>query len=125
MPSKSPTTRVARRLLTRSGAATGAEQGILDSATGVEQAFRVLAEDLSRWFGVYGYHALLARALAQTRREHPVLATIQVRSEKEPWLAALPEAVGAHGVVAAIEGLVALLAELIDLLGRMIGRISP
>jgi hypothetical protein len=122
MPSKSPNMReVARRLLTGSGGSTGLGQGILDSATGAEQAFRMLALELSRWFGFYGYHSLLTRALAEARKEHPVLATVQVRSATEPWFEPFPVADGTHGVNAAIEGWVALLTALLELLGRVIG----
>jgi hypothetical protein len=121
MPSKSPNMRVvALRLLIRPRS-TGRGEGILDSATEAEQAFRLLAIELSRWFGFYGYHALLTRALAEARREHPVLATIQVRSATEPWFEPFPEAAGTHGADAAIQGWVALLTELLDLLGRLIG----
>ena len=121
MPSKSPHMReVALRLLTRSGS-TGHGEGILDSASGAEQAFRLLAIELSRWFGFYGYHALLTRALTEARREHPVLSTIQVRSATEPWFEPFPVSDGTHGDGAAIEGWVALLTGVLDLLGRLIG----
>ena len=50
-----------------------------------------------------------------------MLATIQVRSATEPWFEPFPEAAGTHGVDAAIEGWVALLTGLLDLLGRLIG----
>ena len=109
MPSKSPNMRkVALRLLTRSGS-TGLGEGILDSPAEAEQAFRLLAMELSRWFGFYGYHALLTRALAEARKDHPVLATIQVRSATEPWFAPFPEDAGTHGIDAATEGWVTLL----------------
>jgi len=122
MPPKSPNMReVALRLLTRSGGSSGLGQGILDTSSGAEQAFRMLAMELSRWFGFYGYHSLLMRALAEARREHPVLATIQVRSATEPWFEPFPVADGTHGVDAAIEGWVALLTALLELLGRVIG----
>src|SRR5688572_14897495 len=121
MPSKSPKMReVALRLLTRSES-TGLGEGILDSAAGAGHAFRLLAIELSRWFGLYGYHALLTRALTEARREHPVLATIQVRSATEPWFEPFPEAAGTHGDGPAIEGWVAVLTGLLDLLGRLIG----
>jgi len=121
MPSKSPNMRkVALRLLTRSGS-TGLGEGILESPAEAEQAFRLLAIELSRWFGFYGYHALLTRALAEARREHPVLATVQVRSATEPWFEPFPQVAGTHRVDSAIEGWVALLTGLLDLLGRVIG----
>ena len=111
---------VALRLLTRSES-TGLGEGILDSASGAEEAFRLLAIELSRWFGFYGYHALLTRALVEARREHPVLASIKVRSTTEPWFEPFSVADGTHNVDATIEAWVALLTGLLDLLGRLIG----
>lgn len=125
MPPNSPTAWVvARRLLAPAGAPsspTSEARDASDPATTADRLLQVLAEELSRWFGPYGYHALLARALAETRDRHPVLAVVRIRSATEPWLAGLPEAAQLHGADAVTEGVATLLTALIDLLGRVIG----
>lgn len=82
---------------------------------------RHLAVELSRWFGPYGYHALLTRALARARREHSVLEAVHVGPPSAPYLNGLEDAAQAHGVAATTAGVQAVLAALIDLLGRLIG----
>lgn len=82
---------------------------------------RHLALDLSRWFGPYGYHALLARALARARLEHCVLDSVHVGPPSAPYLSGLEDAAQAHGIDATTAGVAAVLAALIDLLGRLIG----
>lgn len=71
-----------------------------------------------RWIGGEGYRALLARALAETRREHPALARLTCVGEDEP---AIRMAVRKHGADAVAAGLVAVLRAMITLLGRIMG----
>ena len=80
-----------------------------------------LAEILTRWFGAYGYHALLARAVAQARRTHPALAAVTEGEPLAPALGGLDEAAAAHGVEAAADGIQAVLTAVIALLGRIVG----
>lgn len=108
------------QLLQRAGALRAAADGPSAVAT-ADALFRALATELSRSFGPYGYHALLVRALAQTRAEHPALAGVQVRSVPEPSLDGLAEGVQRHGPAAATAGVAAVLTTLVALLGRVIG----
>lgn len=125
MPPNSPVAQVVARRFIASPSASLARVGdsrdTADHVAAAERIFRALSGELSRWFGPFGYHALLTRALVKSRGEHRVLADVHVRSATEPWLAGLPEAAQLHGAEAATEGVATLLAALIDLLGRLIG----
>jgi hypothetical protein len=117
---------VARRLFTNPGrSATPEGDGRADdtaqTVAAAEQAARLLGDALSRWFGPYGYHALLTRALVEARGAHPVLAAVSVRSPLEPFLDGLVEGARAHGNRAMTTGVTTVLATVIDLLGRLIG----
>ena len=80
-----------------------------------------LYHELSRWVGADGCHALFTRALAQARTEHPALGQIQLHARSEPYIDGVAETIMAHGDPATAEGLEAMLAHLIELLGRLIG----
>ena len=125
MSSPSPAANAAaRRLLATVGArpaSEAAEAHTKDFIVAAEQGTAELADVLSRWFGPYGYHALLTRALAQARREHPVLAAVRIRAPLTPLLDGLQEAAQVHGTGALTEGAVALVAAVLTLLGRVIG----
>lgn len=134
MPRNSPAARVvAHRLLAGAGVPLGPgsdrpnaadpadSADPADPAADAERACRHLAAELSRWFGPFGVQALFTRALADARAGHPALAAVGVRGAGEPWLDGLPDAARAHGARAATEGVVTILAALIDLLGRLIG----
>jgi hypothetical protein len=117
---------VARRLFMNPGlsATTGGDPGSDNTAQTVaaaEQATRQLGDALTRWFGPYGYHALLTRALVDARSAHPVLAAVIVRSPLEPLLDGLADGARAHGNAAMTKGVTTVLATVIDLLGRLIG----
>lgn len=71
-----------------------------------------------RWIGGEGYRALLARALAETRRQHPALAGLTWFGEDEP---AIRAAVRKHGADAVVAAMVAVLRAMITLLGRIMG----
>ena len=92
-----------------------------DPIATAERASADLGNALARWFGPYGTHALLTRALARTRPDHPVLADVRVRGPLAPVLDGLADAVPAHGPAAVTAGVVAVLGATVDLLGRMIG----
>lgn len=77
-----------------------------------------LRTGLSRWVGTAGYRALLQRALELTRADHPTLRLMSCSGNEEQEIAAAVEALGAAEVTA---GLIAMIATLIDLLGRIIG----
>ncbi|HUG27993.1 MAG TPA: hypothetical protein VMK53_06810 [Gemmatimonadales bacterium] len=71
-----------------------------------------------RWIGGEAYRALLARALGETRREHPALVGLTCFGDDE---AALRAAVRKHGAEAVAAGMVAVLRAMITLLGRIMG----
>jgi hypothetical protein len=119
-PSASART-VAQRLLARGGAPGAAATDPPDLVAATDEVCRQLAYGLTRWFGPFGYHALLSRALAQARSGHPALHDVNVRSAAEPSLEGLTDSVARHGTDATTEGIVATLMAFIELLGRLIG----
>lgn len=118
----SPASRaVAERLLALAGAPNDAQPATPDPVVGAERVERALAATLSRWFGPYGYHALLTRALAAARPAHPALAEVRVRSPADPTLDGLSDAARAYGGQEALAGFTSVLAAVTELLGRLIG----
>jgi hypothetical protein len=110
-----PATDAARRLWARAaGDATAPEE----VAAAAERMCTELRTGLGRWIGVDGYRALLDRALGLARAEHPALADLPCLGGDLPAAVAVVRAQGAGAVAA---GLVALVAALIELLGRIIG----
>ena len=84
-----------------------------------ELAHTELRAGLGRWIGIEGYRALLDRALARAEAEHPALGTLAFLGGDQPVTTAAERARGAAEVAAAM---VALVAALIDSLGRIIGK---
>ena len=80
-----------------------------------------LYRDLSRWVGRDGCHALFARALAQTRTTHPLLASIQLRPGSENYVEGVAAVIMRYGDAAATSALEAMIVALIELLARLIG----
>jgi hypothetical protein len=111
----------AHRLLSRGRAAAVAQEASHGPLAVAEMVGRQLATTLSRWFGPYGYHALLTRALADALRSHPALGAVRVKSPTDPAIVGLADASAAHGIDATMEGVTTLLATMVDLLGRLIG----
>jgi hypothetical protein len=87
-------------------------------AAAAERLSTQLSSGLGRWIGADGYRVLLARALALARVEHPALGGLSCLGGDDPATAAAVQAYSAGEVAA---GLVALVAALIELLGRIIG----
>ena len=131
MPPISPHVDAAvRRLLAATGqpgredAPAPGRDAMVDAVLAHSQAARVttrLAESLARWFGPYGYHALLTRALSEAVSQHPVLADVRVRDPLAPVLDGLDDALKTHDPDAVLEGVVAVVAGVIALLARVIG----
>ncbi len=92
--------------------------GTLPAARAAERACRTLARSL----GVAGFHALLTRALAQAKAEHPLLGGIRVGRLADTGLGDLKPLVKAHGADATSAGLEATMSMLFTLLGRLIGQ---
>jgi hypothetical protein len=122
MAPNSPTARgVALRLLSTDRGLRESDSNAPDLATAVNEAFARLSGALTRWFGPFGYHALLSRSLAHARSDHLALDTVRIRSATHPSLEGLAEGIERHGADAVSEGIVATLVALIDLLSRLIG----
>ncbi len=77
-----------------------------------------LRSGLGRWIGADGYLSLLDRALGLARPAHPALDGLSCLGNDGP---ALQEAVRTHGAGAVVAGMEALLASVIELLGRIVG----
>lgn len=113
-----PASQLAHRLI------VGQLQGDADHGAMVAAAERVctlMPAGMSRWFGPYGSHALMTRALARAAADHPALATVTVDATRNPCLVGLSESATIHGAEAAIAGAVAMLTALATLIGRLIG----
>jgi hypothetical protein len=108
-------TEAAQRLWARAAGDSSAPE---DVAAAAERICTQLRAGLGRWIGAQGYRVLLERALSQTRAEHPALGGLACLAEYELVTAAAEPAQGPGDVAA---GLVALVAALVDLLGRIIG----
>ncbi len=89
-----------------------------EMAAAAEQGCARLRAGLTRWIGSDGYRALVDRALQQARAGHPALAGLQCQAGDVQGVAAV---VGVHGAAEVREGIVALVALLIDLLSCVIG----
>lgn len=119
--------REARKVTPESAAATEAARrlwahGLEDAASGdvAVAGARVCTQlriDLERWVGVSGYRALLDRALDQARPQHLPLRKLACTGDAQEMVAA----VRVHGEKKVAAGLVAMVAALIDLLGRVVG----
>jgi len=120
MPPESPTAReLAHRLLARELAGRRDTPDVVAAAA--QRVCQHVSSELSRWVGPEGARVLLARALALAQVEHPVLANVQSRTQSEACMTGLVESARAYGAAATAEGMVAILAALIELLGRLIG----
>jgi hypothetical protein len=118
--SETPTAQVAAEfarglLVAESGGNASAESTV----AAAERVCVRVTTGLSGWFGPYGSHALITRALATARATHPVLAEVTI--SEEPCLSGLSDTARAHGAPAAAEAIVAVVAALGDLLARLIG----
>jgi hypothetical protein len=79
-----------------------------------------VSENVRDAMGDDGWNALLVRAIAQTEPAHPALSNIRL-NEGGAHLDGVVESVEAHGAAVATEAIEALLATLVDILGRLIG----
>ena len=120
MPPISPASRAAAQRLFARASGSG-DGGALDPATSADQMYRALGHTLTRWFGPYGYHALLVRALAETRPAHPALATVSVKGPTDPRLDGIANAAARYGATATVDAMIDVAASVIELLGRLIG----
>ena len=80
-----------------------------------------LYQELSRWVGADGCHALFTRALAKAHTSHPSLQNIQLRARSQPYVDGIAATIMAHGDAATAEAVESMLVHLVELLGRLIG----
>ena len=120
MPPISPAARAAaQRLLARASESGDGEAP--DPVTTADRVYRAMGSTLTRWFGPFGYHALLVRALAETRRAHPALRAVSIKGPTDPRLEGIAHAAAAYGSTATVTALTDVVASVVELLGRLIG----
>ena len=119
--SESPNSlQIARRLLAQD-AASGKERDPTKVGAALQQTCARVFESLRDAMGEAGGNALLARALTRTEAQHPALKSIRRLNEGRIHLDGVAVGVEAHGVTAVTSAIEALLAALIEILGRLIG----
>ena len=91
------------------------------SGAALQSACLRTAEYMRDLLGEDGSNALLVRALARTEAGHPALKSIRRLNEGRIHLDSVAAGVEAHGVTAVTSAIEALLAALIEILGRLIG----
>lgn len=114
-PSSPAAADAARRIWARSGGGSSQPEKV---AAGAERLCAQLRQGLTRWVGAHGYRVVLDRALGLMRPEHPALRDLSCLGDDE---SATTKAVRAHGAGAIAAGMVALVATMIDVLGRAVG----
>jgi hypothetical protein len=119
MTHPSPATQdMARRLLARETSAAGEPAMV---AAALQRACARVSANLRDSMGDDGRDALLARALARTESDHPALKDVRGLNHGAIDLDNVVASVEAHGVAAVTAAIEALLAALLDVLGRLIG----
>jgi hypothetical protein len=108
-------TEVARGLWQRAVGDSTTPEDVAVAATRMCTQLRV---GLTRWVGGMGYRALIDRALLLARAEHPALGSLSCHGEGEPVTAG---AVRSYSAAEVGTGMVALVAALAELLGRILG----
>lgn len=87
----------------------------------LQRTYVRVSEALRDSIGEDGCNALLARALARTEADHPALKNIRRPNEGGIHLDGVVASVEAHGVAEVSAAIEALLAALADVLVRLIG----
>ena len=80
-----------------------------------------LHQALSRWIGIEGCHALFSRARAEEQPGNAPLVGLLLRARSEPYIQGVAESVAEYGETSTADAIEAMLASVIDLLGRLIG----
>lgn len=109
---------MARRLLARERSAAGDPAM---TAAALQRACVRVSANLRDAVGDDGRDALLARALARAESGHPVLKDIRRLNNGAVHLDGVVASVEAHGVAPVTAAIEALLAALLEVLGRLIG----
>lgn len=119
--SPSPTSlEIARSLLARE-AAQGKEAEPESVGAALQRTCSRVSENLRDAMGEDGCNALLVRALARTEANHPALKDVCRLNDGSVHLTGVVASVEAHGVEAVTAAIEALLAAVVDILGRLIG----
>lgn len=94
-----------------------------DTTGAADRVCRRVSDELALWMGADGCRALFARALAaaQAAGDHPVLQMVRVSTGSVYCLDGLTDGATRHGTAAANDGAAAVLAALVELVGRLIG----
>jgi hypothetical protein len=109
---------MARRLLARE-TSVAAEPAMVAAA--LQRVFLRVSANLRDSVGDDGCDALLARAFARAELDYPVLNDIRNLNNGTFHLGGVVVSVEAHGVAPVTAAVEALLAALLDVLGRLIG----
>lgn len=117
-PSSNAARDVARRLFANEARGESTDDALVAAA---ERVCVLVSEGISRWFGPYGSLALVTRALTRAQADHPSLASVTIATESSWRVTGLAESAKTHGANATVEGVVAMLAALTELIGRLIG----
>jgi hypothetical protein len=115
---------IARRILRRDALGSGqaAEGGTPETAIiALQRSFSRVTDDLRDAMGDAGCAALLDRALAHTKRAHPVVKDLRWRPGEGIALAGIATNAGAHGIESVTAAMEALITALVDILSRLIG----
>ena len=115
MTPSAATTDAARRLWAHVSAESRTPE---DVATAAERLFVQSREGLGRWIGAEGYRTLHDRALGMARLEHPGLHGLSCLGGDH---AAIAAAVRANGTAQMADAMVAWVAAMMHVLGRIIG----
>ena len=108
-------TDVARRLWVHALGGDATPEAVAGAA---DRTCAQLRLGLRRWIGSDGYRALLDRSLANVRQAHPALEALSCLGADE---SEMTTAVREHGADQVEAGVMALVAALIELLGRILG----
>ena len=90
-----------------------------EAAAAAEDVHAQLRAGLGRWVGAEGYRALLTRALTLAEEGHPVVGGLSFLGGDE---SAIDPAGREHGPADVAAGMEALIAALIEVLGRIVGQ---
>ena len=109
---------LARRLIAREVSASDqADSPAAATQAACERVYR----GLGLWLGENGAQALFMRALAQARSAHPPVREISLQAKAERRLDGVTETIQTYGASAVAAGLEAVLAGVLELLGRLLG----
>ena len=119
MPAEAPgALELARRLIAREASASGLASS---PAAATQAACERVHRGLALWLGENGAQALFMRALAHARSAHPPVREITFHPRADRRLEGVTETIQTYGAPAVAAGLEAVLAGVLELLGRLLG----